>query len=240
MSLIYNGHDFASLFVYGDPTFSILDAQPVLEDVNGRNGQAFLGMTYGSSQVSFTVGIVDDALDRRNAFSQLGQWLMVDEPKPLYLPDTPDRYYLAVPNGAIEVERCIKADKATVTFLLVDPIAYGETKTATVPSGGSATINVGGTAPTMPTIAAASAVRDATSLVWGLRLDSADYVHVETGSASARRVDIDCGGRVCKVANAAKLPTLDSDWLVFSPGSHTLAMDNGTGAATLTWRERWY
>ena len=240
MSLIYNGHDFASLFVYGDPTFSILDAQPVLEDVNGRNGQAFLGMTYGSSQVSFTVGIVDDALDRRNAFSQLGQWLMVDEPKPLYLPDTPDRYYLAVPNGAIEVERCIKADKAPVTFLLVDPIAYGETKTATIPSGGSVTINVGGTAPTMPTIAAASAVRDATSLVWGLRLDSADYVHVETGSASARRVDIDCGERVCKVANAAKLPTLDSDWLVLSPGSHTVAMDNGTGAATLTWRERWY
>lgn len=240
MSLIYNGHDFGTLFVYGDPTFSILNSQPVLEDVNGRNGQAFLGMTYGSSEVSFTVGLIDSAANRRAAFSQLGQWLMVDEPKPLYLPDTPDRYYLAVPNGAIELERCIKADKATVTFLLVDPIAYGETKTATIPSGGSVTINVGGTAPTEPTITASAAVRNSTAQAWGIQMDDGDYIHVDTGSASSRSVNINCHDRICKVSNAVKLPTLDSDWLVMEPGAHTVEMDYGTGAATITWVERWY
>ncbi len=240
MSLIYDGHDIGSLFVYGDPTFSILDSQPVLEDVTGRNGQAFLGMTYGSSEVTFSIGIIDDAADRRAAFSQLGQWLMVDEPKPLYLPDTPDRYYLAVPNGPIEVERCIRADKATVSFLLVDPIAYGETKTATIPSGGSVSITVGGTAPITPTITAASAVRNSSALVWGVRLDSRDYVQIETGSDSARRVDIDCGERVSKVANAVKLPTILSTWLTLTPGTHTLQMYYGTGAATVSWVERWY
>lgn len=239
MSLIYDGHDFGTLFIYGDPTFSILNSQPVLEDVTGRNGQAFQGMTYGSSEVSFTIGIADDAAARRAAFSQLGQWLMVDEPKPLYLPDTPDRYYLAVPNGPVEIERCIGADKVTVAFLLVDPVAYGELKTATVPSGGSVSITVGGTAPTRPTLNA-SAVRDSSSLVWGVRLDSADYIHVATGNAAARIVSIDCHERVLKVSGSVKLPTLDSDWLEFSPGSHTLTMDNGTGAATVTWRERWY
>lgn len=240
MSLIFDGHDFSTLFTYGDPSFSILNSQPVLEDVNGRNGQAFLGMTYGSSEVSFTVGLIDSAANRRAAFSQLGQWLMVDEPKPLYLPDTPDRYYLAVPSGPVELERCIGADKAEVSFVLVDPIAYGETKTATVPSGGSATINVGGTAPTHPIIAAASAVRNTSALQWGIRMDNQKYVYVDTGSDSARKVDIDCGERTCKVANAVKLPTLLSTWLTFTPGSHTLNMAYGTGAATVSWVERWY
>ena len=33
--------------------------------------------------------------------------------------------------------------------------------------------------------------------------------------------------------------TTDSDWLVLEPGTHTLAIDNGTGAATVTFVERW-
>ena len=239
-TLVYDGHDFADLFAYGDPKFSILASKPVLEDVDGRNGQAFLGMTYGSSEVSFTIGLTGEPEARRGAFSSLGAWLMVDEPKPLYLPDTADRYYLAVPSGAVSVKRCVNSDIAQVTFKLTDPVAYGQEHTATLPSGGSVSFNVGGTAPTMPTITASSAVRDSTSLTWGVRLDSSAFVHVPTGSGSSRAVSVDCAERVCTVASSVTLPTLDSDWLVLTPGTHTLAMDYGTGAATVTWVERWY
>lgn len=240
MSLTFDGHDFASLFVFGEPTFSVLNSQPVLEDVDGRNGQAFLGMTYGNATVSFAISVADEVADRWAAFSQLGKWLMVSEPKHLVIPDTPDRYYLAVPSGSLDIERCIDGDKTTVTFLLVDPIAYGQTQTASLPSGGSVSITIGGTAPTALAITANSAVRDSTSLVWGVRADNADFLHVATGSASSRKVVLDCGARTLTVAGSVKIPTLDSDWLVLSPGSHTLAMDNGTGAATVTWVERWY
>ena len=43
MSLIYDGHDFSTLFVYGDPQITILDAKPDTRDVSGRNGAATLG-----------------------------------------------------------------------------------------------------------------------------------------------------------------------------------------------------
>lgn len=240
-NLIFDGHDFATLFAFGDPKIKILDSKPVLEQVSGRNGEAFIGMTYGSSEVTFSIGVSGAAADRRAAFSTLGSWLDVDEPKHLVLPDTPDRYYLAVPKGSVDLERCVNADTAKVTFKLVDPIAYGATKTATVPAaGGEVEITVGGTAPTRPAIAASSAVRDASALIWGISLDSTTFVHVATGSGSSRAVEFDCSERTCTVANAVALPTLDSDWLILTPGTHTLTRDYGTGAATVTWVERWY
>lgn len=240
MSLTYNGHDFSTLFVYGDPEISILNAIPGTREVSGRNGTAFVGMRYGSSTVSFTIVAQGNAEQRRVALSTLGEWMMVDEPKPLYLPDTPDRYYLAVPSGSLDLTRAIGAETAKVTFALVDPVAYGDSQTASLSSGGSVSINVNGTAPTYLNIVADSAVRDGSALVWGVRVDSADFVHVATGSVSARKVEIYSDERVCKVTNALTLPTLDSSWLELAPGTHTVAMDYGTGAATLSWVERWY
>lgn len=240
MSLIFDGHDFATLFIYGDPKITILNAKPDTREVSGRDGAAFVGLTYGASSVAFTIAAIGGPEERRTALSTLGGWLKVDGPKPLYLPDTPDRYYLAVPSGALDLKRLIDGETATVTFSLTDPVAYGEAQTASLASGGTATINVGGTAPTYLDIAADSAVRDGTAHVWGVRVDDADFVHVATGAAAARKVEIDSGGRVCKVANAVTLPTLDSDWLVLEPGTHTVSMDYGTGAATLSWIKRWY
>lgn len=239
-SLIFNGHDFATLFVYGDPKITVLNAKPVTREVNGRDGEAFVGLTYGASSVAFTIAAIGGPEERRTALSTLGGWLKVDGPKPLYLPDTPDRYYLAVPDGALDLARCIDGELATVTFMLTDPVAYGDSHTAALASGGTATINVSGTAPTYLNVSADSATRNSSSLVWGVRVDSQDYVHVATGTSSPCKVEIDSGERVCKVANAVTLPTLDSDWLKLEPGTHTVAMDHGTGAATLSWTARWY
>ena len=240
MSVIFNGHDFATLFICGDPKITILNAKPDTREVSGRDGAAFVGLTYGTSSVAFTIAALGDAESRRVALSTMGGWLAVDEPKPLYLPDTPDRYYLAVPGGALNLKRCMEGELATVTFTLTDPVAYGDSQTASLASGGSAIINVNGTAPTYLNVAADSAVRDGDALIWGVQVDDGDYIHVATGTASACKVEFDSGERVCKVADVVKLPTLDSDWLKLEPGTHTVEMDYGTGAATLSWTERWY
>lgn len=240
MSLIFDGHDFSTLFIWGEPAISILNAQPDTRDVSGRNGAAFVGMKYGVSTVSFSLAVLGDAESRRVALSTLGEWLMVDEPKPLYLPDTPDRYYLAVPNGVLDMTRGIGGELTKVTFTLTDPVAYGDSKTIALASGGTVTINVNGTAPTYLDVSSTAAVRDGSALVWGVRVDDLDFVHVATGSSSARSVVIDGTNRVCKVQGALTMPTLDSDWLMLEPGTHEITMDYGTGAATLDWVERWY
>ena len=240
MSLVFNGNDFSTLFVWGDPDITILDAKPDTREISGRDGAGFVGLKYGAAKVTFTIAAIGNAEARRVAFSTLGQWLMVDEPKPLYLPDTPDRYYLAVPSGGLRLTRAFDGEITQVTFMLTDPIAYGDAQTASLSSGGSVSINVNGTAPTYLNVTANSAVRNGSSLVWGVKVDNADFVHVATGSSSSRKVEIYSDTRVCKVANTVTLPTLDSDWLKLDPGTHTVVMDYGTGAATLSWVERWY
>lgn len=238
-SVIFDGHDLSELFDIGNPEITIANAMPDMRETSGRNGSIFVGTKYGNSTVKFAFAVNGSPDERRDALSILGMWLNVDEPKKLVLPDTPDRFYMAVPKGAITLNRAIGAEHASLTFELVDPVAYGREVEFTVPSGGSVTFHVGGTAATKPTIEA-NAIRDASSLVWGLRLDDGDFVHVATGSSSAKPVSIDCDERTSTVDGSVALPTLDSDWLVLTPGEHTLRMDNGAGAATVTWRERWY
>jgi len=242
MTLSFDGHDLESLFTCGEPQISILDAQPDLREVGGRNGAAFVGMTYGTASVAFDIAALGDAATRRAAFSTLGAWLMVDEPKALVLPDTPDRYYLAVPSGALDLSRAIDAELTQLAFELTDPVAYGATRTATLGSSGTVDITVGGTAPTMLNVTATSAYRDSTSLVWGVQVDNGDYAHVATGSNAARKVVINGDNRSCTLTgnNTPIVMTKDSDWLVLEPGAHTVTRDNGTGTATLSWTERWY
>lgn len=169
---------------------------------------------------------------------ELSALLDVREPKRLEFGEDGGLWCMAMPNGSIEWARHVSSGSVDVPFLVTETAMYGKTRTVTVPSGSSVEFMVGGTYPTKPEIAA-NAVRDASSTVWGVRLDEGDFIHVATGTGSAAQVSVDCGKRTCKVAGATNLPTLDSDWLEFSPGKHTLRMDNGTGAATVTWIERW-
>ena len=237
--LIFNGHDLSEMFDVGEPEITILKSTPDLRDVPGRDGSVFAGSRLGASVVTFQISIEGDASYRRNAFSTLGMWLAVDEPKKLVLPDTPDLYYMAVPNDSLSLNRAIGAEVTKVSFTLVDPIAYGREVTVTVPSSGSVTFNVGGTYKASPVITASSAVRSGSSLVWGLLLDSHDHLRVVTGSSSSRAIVLDCSSRTCTLAGAVTLPTLTSDWFELEPGVHTIQNDQGSGSSTVKYIERW-
>lgn len=243
MNLTYNGHDFSTLCVYGDPELSILNSIPDNREISGRNGMAFIGMTYGVSTVTFSLAVTGTASERRAKLSTLGQWLMVDEPKPLYLPDTPDRYYLAVPDGALDMERGIKGEITKLNFTLTDPVAYGEQKTITLPSRGSLTFTVGGTAPTyLFRDLAVAETPDASTLRYGIRLDNSQTWCVSGNTTSNIRVGpFDFEKRILMVDGVVSVPTLDSDWFALTPGEHTL--ENYLGGGTNMWlkyRERWY
>ncbi|MBQ9002185.1 MAG: phage tail family protein [Eggerthellaceae bacterium] len=236
--ILFDGHDLCELLICGDPQLTALNSSVSLAEPPGADGASVLSRTWGRTEVSFTVVAIGNAHDRRDKLSTLGAWLDVDGPRRLVLPDAPERFHMAVPSGAVKLDRLFGGETGKLTFLLADPIAYGDEHSITVPSGGSVTFVVGGTYPTRPVVTA-NAVRNASSLVWGLRLDEGDYLHIATGSASARAIVADCGERTLSVNGSAAIPTLDSDWLELEPGAHTLRMDNGTGAATVTWRDRW-
>lgn len=240
MTLIYDGHDLELLAMCGNPHFTFAPFDPRIEEMQSADGAKVIGSRVGAASVEFTCAVFGSASERRAKLSTIASWLDVDEPRQLVLPDTPDWYYLAVPSGGFDIEANVNPYIFEIAFTLTDPIAYGALKSATVPSGGSVSITVGGTAAAKPTITGAAAVRNSSSLVWGIRLDEGKFVHVATGSSASRQVVVNCDERTCTVTGAAALPTLDSDWLALVPGTHTLRMDAGTGAATVTWRERWY
>lgn len=244
-NVIFDGHDFSSEFRVGNIEQMIANPRPNLIE-KGGNGIAFNGATLG--ELTFTVALyllggsaigmtAEEA--RRAKLRTLASWLDVNTPRKLEIGDDSGLYYMAVPSGEAPMSRYVNAASVEVTFVAVDPIAYGEERTVNVPSGGSVTFEVGGTYPTGPTITAAGAIRNSSSLVWGLRIDDGDFIHVATGSSTSKPVEIDCGARTLAVDGAASVPTLDSDWLALAPGQHVLRMDQGTGAATVRFRERW-
>ena len=228
-------------------TFEVLDISapaiaPVTADLRqalGMDGAAYAGSTLGPMEIAVKVRVATQTIDQRDIQQALADAvapLRTDGPKALSLAQGRSRMAILANDTALEFESYSAI--CELKFLCPDPVAYGEQVTKTVPSGGSLTFEVGGTYPTRPTITA-SAVRNASALVWGLKLDNSDFIHVATGSGSARSVAIDCEKRTLKIAGAAALPTLDSDWLELSPGTHTLSMDYGTGAATVKYHERW-
>ena len=237
---VFGGIDYSGVLEVESIEAGALPATtPDLRYAAGRDGACLAGNTLQPLQIKVKARLATDTIDEREIqrlWAVAAAGLRTDEPKPLSL--TEGIYRMAVLADESPLEFRTYSATAELTFLCPDPIAYGVERTITVPSGGSATFNVGGSYPTRPRISA-DAVRDSSSQVWGLRLDDRDYIHVATGNAAARPVDIDCEARTCVVNSAAAIPTLDSDWLEFAPGTHTLVMDKGTGAATVTYTERW-
>lgn len=237
---VFDGVDYSSLI---DVAFIDMPALPTaaadLRTATGRDGALLAGNPLEPLEIKVKARLAVDSIDPREiqrAWALVAAGMRTEGPRQLNL--TNDVYRMAVLTDAVPLEYNSYSAIAELTFVCPDPVAYGDERTVTVPSGGSVTFEVGGTYPAKPTIAA-DAVRDGTSGVWGVRLDDGDYIHVATGSSSAREVEVDSGRRTCTIEGDPSMITTDSDWLVLDPGMHTLAMDKGTGAATVTFVERW-
>lgn len=218
---------------------AIAKSSPDMRYAAGRDGGYLAGNRLDPMEIKVKARLATDRIDEREIqrmWADVAATMRHDGPVPLSLVD--GFYWMAVLADEPKLKFRHYSATAELVFLCPDPVAYGAVRRLTVPSGGEVRFKVDGTYPAKPRIVA-SAVRDAESLVWGLRLDDGDHVHVATGSAQARSVALDCDARTCTVNGATALPTLDSDWLAFAPGEHTLEMDHGTGAAELVFTERW-
>ena len=239
MKAYFNGIELTERFLLSDLSRPIPGTDVETVGVSGRDGVLIKSVKLLPGAVSFTLWPhwMNES-ELREAVRELAAIMAVKEPAKLEFSDDDGLYYMAIPNDVMAVREFVDAFAVDCAFILPSPAMYGVERTVTVPSGGSVTFNVGGTYPTKPVITA-NATRNSSSQVWGIRLDERDFIHIATGSASARTVAVDCNERTCVVNSSVSMITLDSDWLELEPGMHTLRMDNGTGAATVTFRERW-
>ena len=239
--IIYDGVCLNDMFQIAGVSFPFLPGIDIdAKSVPGLAGEARVGRQLEPIDIKVKLRLDAQSrcpVDIKAKWAEMAPVFFKDGPRPLSLGN--GVYYLAEVAGATEIDDRAYYGEVTVTFHCSDPIAYGAERTIEVPSGGSVTFAVGGSYPTRPVIAAPEAVRDQSSLLWGLNLDAGDYLRVATGSASARRVRLDCAKRTCEIAGTVALPTMESDWFSFEPGEHTVRNDQGSGACTMTYVERW-
>ena len=234
----FNGVDLTASYYVSDLRTPLLPRELGMQEVPGRDGMLFTGtrLAKRTIQLRFTT-MSKDMATRRAAARALASILAVDEPKPLNISVDGDLYYMAVPNSPGEDTNWMNATSFEVDFECPDPVAYGEKKTLTVPSGGSLTFTVNGTYPTMPKISVASAAN--TEVYWLLSLENGDFFAVTLpAGVGAVPIVADCEQRTLKVNGSVAMLQPYADWLVFAPGQHRLTMD-GTGAATIEYYERW-
>ena len=237
--VLFNGYELSRHFIVSDLRNALLPRSIKTVDVPGRDGTVFTGSTLSERTIGMTLTVLDRTAEGRQAAARtLAAILAVDEPKPLSLSIDGGLWYMAMPNATEDGRRYRNATSYDVTFVCPDPVAYGPEKLVTVPSGGSVTFTVDGTYPAMPTISASSAANGGGGF-WRVRLEDGSYViaTIPAGVASAP-VLADCAKRVLRVNDSVALLDPEADWLVLEPGEHTLEM-TGTGAAVVTFNERW-
>jgi len=234
----FNGTDLTEAYVVSDLRTSLLPRTVATQQVAGRDGTAYMGASMAERSITLTLTARGRTpAERQAAARHLAAVLAVDEPAPLALGMDEGRYWLAVPNSTGNAKRYVNHTSFDVTFLATDPVMYGQERSVTVPSGGSLTFDVEGTYPAMPTITAPQA-RNGSGGFWRIAEEDGSFMLVRIPVSSAQPVVADCAARVLTVTGVVTLLEPASDWLVLEPGRHTLTM-TGTGAATITYRERW-
>lgn len=237
-TVTFDGHDLTQDYRVSDLRTPLLPVTIDTADVPGRDGLLMVGRRLAPRTVSLRLTVKGtDQVARQAAARRLAQILNVSEPRPLAISIDGGLYYMAVPNATADGQRYLNATSFEVAFEASDPVAYGATRTVTVPSGGSVTFEVGGTYPTMPRIDVPAA-RNGSGGFWRLLLEDGSFMTLTLPGSGTYAIAADCAERVLRVAgNVTALPPT-SDWLVLEPGEHTLTM-TGTGAATVAYEERW-
>lgn len=240
--MIFNGTDLNTFGICGEPEITTAPFDLNVEDSPAFDGSRLIGTHLRAGNVTVKLASTGTALTRRETLSSLAQLLNVDEPKQLVLPDTPSWYYLAIPNGELKPERHIDGEIVDLSFMLVDPIAYGAEQSVTIPAGGSVSFTVDGTAPTYLYMSTSRSVTpDSSSKLYGLRLDNQKIWCVGNGGTSSFTINsFDFSERTLFIAGNPALPTLTSDWFTLEPGAHTIQNYLGGGNSLIVkYRERW-
>ena len=237
--VMFDGHELSRDYYVSDLRDPLLTRTIGVQDVPGRDGSIFTGVKLAPKTISLRFTAVNKSMEaRRAAGRRLAALLAVREPRPLQISIDDGLYYMAIPQSSDDAAQWANATSFEVVFECPNPVAYGAERVITVPSGGSVTFEVGGTHQTMPVVSA-SAAANGSGGYWCITKEDGSYIMATIpNGVNTAPVVADCSARTLKVNGSTAMLVPQADWLVLEPGEHTLTM-TGTGAATVTFNERW-
>lgn len=231
---MFNGHDLSTL-VYCKVNRPIMaPVNALYETVSGRHGELFKSACLSGYDLPVDMWLRSD--DRRDVSTirhLLAAMLYAEEPAPLYLPDDPTRYLLAIVSGATDLgEITNDCPYTTVTFHIGDPFYYGKKHRVEVQAG-TFSINSGGNRPAALSVTA----HPKSGAAWFItNLDTGEKVQLGMSVADDSVVRIDMGLERATVNNQIAAVTLDSDFFEIDRRTN---LQLSSGSAVLEWRERW-
>lgn len=209
---------------------------PTFEDVAGRHGETFKTTRRVGYDLAVDVWIrTEDRREVAAARHTLAEWLYTDEPKPLYLPDDPTRYLLAIVTGSTEIDE-ISDDcpNFTLTFRIGDPDYYGQAHKLAISGTSAVSFAVGGT---LPAYIKVTAKPTSTLSSWRItNVDTGEYVEVSASLTSSSTIRLDFSEQHATVNNNTCAVAIASDYFTVSGRAH-LKISNGS--AEIEWVERW-
>lgn len=135
--------------------FSILPpVENNLLKVRGKAGAYNLGQTVGTREITVGITIVAEEINGVMGVTRsLAEWLHHKEAVKLVINDEPDKYYMVVLDGDTTVEELLNIGQGEITFLCVEPYAFGESREVNfAPTEEPTVVPVGGTAETFPQV----------------------------------------------------------------------------------------
>lgn len=232
----FDGHDLTALYVVGNLQRPLLPRRAEWVTVPGADGAIFAGVVEDTRTLKMTMTVrSQDPTDRAHAARELAAALDVDEPKPLYISEDGELYYMALPSSGADGRRYVGAESFEVDFTC-DPWLYGETQTVTLDiasNNGTQYVVVGGTKPT-PVMLDLSL---SGSGEWRFAVDGDDaYTATISGSAN---MTFDAEKRVAtRGGEIYALPPQD-EWVWLEPGTHLLRSFGARAQGMMTFTERW-
>lgn len=234
-SISYAGHDLA-----GVASAELLEpvahaVAPVGARVPGRPGLALLGGEVEPLELRVRVfldapGAATDA-GRALVRARIRAWLLAPAGGELVVPGEPTlRWRDAVCTGVSDWSTLFSEGSAVVTFLCMDPIAFGAAG-----SSAAGSFAVGGTWPTWPVVELVARAGAAVSVACG-----GATLAVERAFRAGDLVSIDCAAQRVTVngADASADVTLGSDFFAIGPGDVAPSF-SGCSSHVVRWVERW-
>lgn len=233
--LIFNGNDLSEYVAYKVNRPVMAPIEVSTETIPGRHGELFRSARLQGYDLSVDVWLMaDNRLEVADVRHRLAAALWTDEPAPLYLPDDPTRYVLAIVTGETDLGQITDKTAGTITFRVTDPICYGNHNSRVLYDGSSASVDAGGTWETYPTVTFKPTMK--TSHVSVLNADTGDKVAVNGTFTVGDEVFIDMATEHVTHNGATISPTVDSDF--FTIKGVTKIVTSGSGA-TMEWDEAW-
>lgn len=234
-SLVFGGYDVSNDFQQVTVRRCLAPEIDVsYDEPPGISGAIINGVRLGPLEVECVCRLGNfDAYDLAELRHRLAAVLFSTEPRPLVLPDDPDKYHLAVLSGKTDLDRLYVYPEVTLTFFCADPVAYGRARVAEV--GDDATrLIAGGTFRALPTV---TATPPKTSGSWTVENETTgEYVEVLGGFDGTETVVVDMAAQRTTVDGTARAVSLESDYFSIS-GNCELSVSEGE--AVVEWRERW-